>query len=117
MEKKISFNDAKKEGLKFFFTGLPCDNGHISKRRVYRKSCLACEKERIKRRESRIEFHLWSKLSMARYHDPRKSKRARGVSFSREEFFDWVKKNFKGNCYYCNISLDEFQKKKIKSKI
>ncbi|MDC6479740.1 hypothetical protein PQY92_02530 [Candidatus Pelagibacter sp.] len=53
---------------------------------------------------------------MARYHDKRKSKRARGINFTREEFLDWFKINYKGKCHYCNISLQDFQKKKFNLK-
>ncbi|WP_440643742.1 hypothetical protein [Candidatus Pelagibacter sp. HIMB123] len=112
MEQKISFEEAKKKGLKYYFTGLPCDNGHISKRRIYRKSCVACDDQRRHRRLSKIENHLWDKLSMARYHSKKKSKRSRGINFSREEFLNWLKENYKGYCNYCGISLEEFQKKK-----
>jgi 5-methylcytosine-specific restriction endonuclease McrA len=39
----ISRDEAKVKGLKHYFTGLPCKNGHISKRRVVGWICLECD--------------------------------------------------------------------------
>jgi hypothetical protein len=39
----ITLNDARDQGLKFYFTGVPCPKGHISKRIVSTQSCHACK--------------------------------------------------------------------------
>ena len=37
--------EAKEKGLKFYFSGIPCKHGHISKRWVRNAHCLDCEKK------------------------------------------------------------------------
>ena len=39
----ISLAEAKAQGLKRFYTGLPCINGHIAERYVSVKKCVACQ--------------------------------------------------------------------------
>lgn len=42
--KVISRNIARQNGLKFYFTGKPCQHGHISLKKVSNYTCLECEK-------------------------------------------------------------------------
>jgi hypothetical protein len=42
----ISRQTAKTQGLKRYFTGKPCLNGHIGPRSVANKHCLQCARER-----------------------------------------------------------------------
>lgn len=42
----ISRKQAKENGLKYYFTGKECINGHISKRRTVKGDCLQCIRER-----------------------------------------------------------------------
>ena len=44
----ISRKDAIEKGLKTYFTGKPCEHGHVTERRVDSKACLECRKERKK---------------------------------------------------------------------
>jgi hypothetical protein len=44
IEKQISKEEAKKKGLKFYYTGLPCKKGHISKIAVRNNECNECKK-------------------------------------------------------------------------
>ena len=53
--------DARKRKLKFYFTGNPCSNKHISKRYVASRACVECHKEHSKsyspqRRTQQREF-------------------------------------------------------------
>ena len=41
----ISKDDAKAQGLMFYFTGKPCAHGHISERYVISRCCVACSRE------------------------------------------------------------------------
>lgn len=43
MEKIVSLEDAKKNNLKYYFTGKKCRNNHIAKRRTNTRVCLKCE--------------------------------------------------------------------------
>lgn len=38
----ISRRDAEKYSAVYFFTGIPCEHGHISLRKVDNDTCLAC---------------------------------------------------------------------------
>jgi 5-methylcytosine-specific restriction endonuclease McrA len=42
----ISRKEARAQGLKFYFTGKPCVNGHIVKRNVCSESCTQCQREK-----------------------------------------------------------------------
>jgi 5-methylcytosine-specific restriction endonuclease McrA len=58
----ITGKQARERGLKWYFTGKPCKNGHIAKRRVDDWACAACACARVKkwdhanpgRREARV---------------------------------------------------------------
>ena len=41
----ISRKQAKERGIKFYFTGKSCKNGHVTLRRTDKSSCLLCLKE------------------------------------------------------------------------
>lgn len=45
----VTRDDAKASGLKRFFTGIPCPQGHVSERSVARRACLACRAEKAVR--------------------------------------------------------------------
>lgn len=45
----ISRKDAKEKGLQYYFTGIECKRGHLSKRRTDSGQCYECAKERRKR--------------------------------------------------------------------
>jgi hypothetical protein len=51
----ISRKDAKAKGLKHYFTGKPCKNGHIGLRRVSETGCSTCSYLNVKkwRKENR----------------------------------------------------------------
>lgn len=44
--KIISFSQARAQGLKRYFTGKPCSNGHICERDSSKGMCIECERER-----------------------------------------------------------------------
>ena len=48
--KVITRKEAKKNGLKRYFTGKTCKNGHIAERFVCNCECVECEKERKNRK-------------------------------------------------------------------
>lgn len=45
----ISRSEALSKGLKRYFTGLSCKNGHIAERAVSNFTCLECQKERAQK--------------------------------------------------------------------
>jgi hypothetical protein len=44
-QKIISRAEAKRRGLKTYFTGRPCKRGHVSERRVGSQTCVECERQ------------------------------------------------------------------------
>ena len=100
-------------GLNKYFTGQPCENGHISERYVQRWACVECPKERSQRSNTPMHSHLWNKLGSARVLSSKKSERSRGVNFTKEEFFQWFQENYEGCCEYCETTIEEYQSRKI----
>src|ERR1051325_6296807 len=43
--------EAIDQNLKYYFTGKPCPNGHVSKRKVHNSTCYICAQEARTRRE------------------------------------------------------------------
>lgn len=43
----VSKSEAKAAGLKLFFTGVPCDKGHLAARRTSTGKCAACDRSRV----------------------------------------------------------------------
>jgi hypothetical protein len=41
----ISRKEAKASGLRYYFTGKACPQGHLSERLVFNSSCRACQRE------------------------------------------------------------------------
>ncbi|SRR5713101_6424813 len=55
--KIITQSEAEKAGLKYFFTGKSCRNGHFDVRHVSTKDCIQCKKERAER--ERAAKRVW----------------------------------------------------------
>ena len=55
-EKLLSRKDAIERGLKHFFTGIPCLHGHICKRYVSSKGCIACADLMVVSKEKSCEY-------------------------------------------------------------
>jgi hypothetical protein len=71
----ITREEAKAKGLKRFFSGAPCKNGHIAERYVGNRSvCLQCQRNNMAlyRVKNRARVNALSREWMAR-----RSKRAR----------------------------------------
>ena len=61
-------------GLPYYFTGKPCKNGHIAKRRVTHKGCFECRKIRTKEyhKANPEKIKQLHKKSRTRQGSPRK---------------------------------------------
>jgi hypothetical protein len=46
----ITREEAKARGLKRYFTGKPCPNGHVAERYVSHKNCIECQQEKTRRK-------------------------------------------------------------------
>jgi len=53
----IELVQARAKGEKYYFTGMPCLNGHIANRLVSSKACVECNKEKdLATRASRLDY-------------------------------------------------------------
>jgi len=104
----IPRKQAEDEGLKFYFTGKACTNGHISKRRVATRQCIDCgklnhKKWRDKNRLPEIErckkYRIENKEAVNRY---------------RKEFYEKNKADLNKRCREYKNKNKELVKKGIK---
>lgn len=77
--KIVSRKDALAQGLKFYFTGVPCANGHLCEREVADWKCLDCRRERAarKRQKDGHLFNAWRRekyATDAKYREEQKQK-------------------------------------------
>lgn len=54
----ISRKEAKAQGLKVYYTGTPCKNGHVSKRYVSSGKCASCRKKYAEKNKDRISKRM-----------------------------------------------------------
>lgn len=79
----INRSDAKKIGLKMYFTGVPCKHGHISKRLVSNYCCYECSKRKyINFRLENIEAE---RLRYREYYHKDPAKARSGTDRSKEK--------------------------------
>ena len=57
----ISRKEAKEKGLKRYFTGKRCKNGHIAQRLVSSFGCVICENERAQAWKKTVKGKRWQK--------------------------------------------------------
>lgn len=99
MIKIISKDNAKKAGLSHYFTGLPCRNGHISKRRISGhclKCCAGCvSRHNRKNAEKKAAYQKsLSRDTLNRYQRKYKNKHPEKVKrIKRDYYLSWKEKN------------------------
>jgi len=76
MKQVVSKEEAKEKGLKHYFTGVACKNGHVAERYVSVGKCVVCQKEIVKRdyekhqedrRAQKREYYANNKEKIADY--------------------------------------------------
>jgi len=77
--KKISRKTALQLGLKRYFTGVPCINGHTCERTVRGSTCVECH--RLERKDPE-----WDRLRKAFFQQER---RARDPEQDRQQWREW----------------------------
>jgi len=89
----ISRKEALSKGLKKFFTGKKCKNGHISEQYTKSWKCVQCEKERAKKyrednleklRAYDVEYGKKNKDKKAKYYQEHREKRIKKNAENRE---------------------------------
>ena len=56
--KKLSRQDAIKQKSTYYFTGIPCPQGHISKRNTVSCTCIECQRESTNKRRRVIQQEI-----------------------------------------------------------
>lgn len=77
----ISRPDAKKIGLKSYFTGKPCKRGHISERGVNTKVCRECS--RLLSLSRREDHRAWREKNRNKLRDYSKAQKLKDIERSR----------------------------------
>lgn len=103
MTKIISRKEAIYSGLKWYFTGDPCKNGHVAERQCSNRKCRICSKQksdawRLKNPEkSRESSTRWKKRNPDRYAmisaSWRKNNRHKVSEYNKLYISGWVEKN------------------------
>lgn len=96
--KVISRADAKKQGLKRYFTGKKCPSGHLAERQVSNHTCCIC---------IRIKQLKWQK-DKKKQHNKQNRKYRQNLSDKRKEEVrqtseDWRRRNRNKVCGYAKI--------------
>jgi hypothetical protein len=82
--KIISRSEAKKKGLKYFFTGKPCKHGHIAPQYVSCYKCVKCNK---------LNGSAWYKDNKERHRKLTKNWRKNNIERARELDREWYYNN------------------------
>jgi hypothetical protein len=86
----ISYEDAARAGLKRFFTGEPCENGHVDERYIRGGHCLECH--RINARNDRLRVKSGT-LPKFRQQATQDEAGEHAATFSQEKFLRIVSRN------------------------
>ena len=57
--------EAKELGAPYYFTGMPCKNGHVEKKNTHSGQCLACKRDQIKNVLFKIAANQRRRLNQA----------------------------------------------------
>lgn len=52
---RTSAKEAIQAGQKYYFTGIPCVNGHISKRFATNRNCVMCDHQRKEKKRKQLK--------------------------------------------------------------
>lgn len=89
-------NAAKAQGVRFYFTGIPCQRGHVAKRYLT-SHCSACrsEEQDLVRSSDKNNFKKRQKLYKKTYEQKNKEKikLRRKPEYAREAYKKWYAKN------------------------
>lgn len=89
-EKFVTLQEAKERGLNRFFTGRPCEHGHISERLVINGACHACVRIRQKRLDlENIEKRKQKRLKAKRELEAQLGREIISLSEAKERGLDY----------------------------
>ncbi len=86
----ISRLEASKKGLKYYYTGVPCKNGHVSKRVTSKWTCYECEKMRNRISSKTDHAKKLKKISRKKY------KKGKGIIITqlRRRYSHYLERNY-----------------------
>jgi len=94
--KKISRKDAKAKGLRMFYTGKPCKDGHICERYVVNWVCFLCHKPKCKKYDKDNYKHLHELRMKGRKRKAKqKANKKKAMKFLPDVVLDKSKKEWK----------------------
>lgn len=98
MPEIISRDEAKRLGLKRFYTGSPCQKGHLAERKVANKTCVVCcrvhfssfyEKNRTRLITNKLAWYKENPEYAREARNKRRSlQRASGGTYSKQEILN-----------------------------
>jgi hypothetical protein len=91
----ISRKDAKASGLKYYFTGKPCKNEHISERLVSCKNCIQCFKDWKSENKEKVRdaYKKWRKNNPEKARLKNKIWAEKNPEKVKEKIRRWGKEN------------------------
>lgn len=111
--KKVSLQEAKKQGLLRYFTGVPCKQGHIAERRTTARRCLVCANELQKK----IYGDSKDKISkrMKNYRKVNKDKISKQMEIWRSNNVTHEKEYRKANRHIINANGAKYRASKLQA--
>lgn len=110
-------SEAEQAGLKHFFTGKPCRNGHFDVRHVSTEDCIQCKKERAERERAVklawIDAHPGVHEVINAIRRTRNDIKASGLT--KKEYFRLHELEFENRVLRANHALQDMQKQRTKS--
>ncbi len=108
----ISRKDAKVLGLKRYYTGKACPNGHMAERYVSGSGCSSCVKERSKHSKNKKSFKEYTREYNKKYKNNLSKSNPHYVTQSAELYYTMHKKEIlKRQKEYRNKNKNEINAK------
>ena len=113
-----SASAARAEGLKHYFTGKRCKNGHLSKRRVVDNKCLLCDsyKAKARRADPKKNYVINAQRKKLRNSDPEKTKNQNALRRRAYKADPELKDKIKFSQWKRRFGVDQDMYKKILKK-
>lgn len=103
--------EAKSLGIKYYFTGIECPQGHISKRLTSDYGCNECKKEDVRKwvKENPERAALKAKESRQRHHGAYIKRHKEWRSKNREKVRSQTKKYYQNNKEKCSEMIKNWR--------
>jgi hypothetical protein len=119
----ISRKEAMDRGLKYYFTGKPCNHGHIEKRQVLNHGCVRCLNERAKLYSKKIrDSSAFTESGNLKHEQPLREKtRQEAIKNGDKQYFHGIpckrghiapRQTCNGYCMECNKEKNATSKMK-----